>query len=342
MNYRKLPHPLQREILFFHHHKWSNSHMLDERQVISILPIPLQMDLSFEMLQPLINQFPVLTEVHTIVQKRISHALCRQVCPPRATIYNAGDIGWDIYFVGSGLVEITLPSNLNVLDEEGRANFSHVKEKAASVGLLYRPGNHFGESCLRSQSGVRQETVTAKTTAALYLISKENLERIFNFMGSEQKKRLKNNLISRNGNVWHSFESVINNSPDKSTKRKLIQRPRSTQSIIGKSDRFTLLQAQRSRRSMISDGRQKSRRRSTRLRSFSAEASASVIRSQIKNNFSTQLKQLSESDKTHTSISNVDDVSGAVRRMKHKKNNDEGKDSDTNNSDNDLSYMMGN
>ena len=295
MKYRNLPSSLQHEILFFHRHKWTNSHVLDERSVLSVLPIPLQMELSYELLKPKIFQFPILSEAEIVVQKRISHALMRQVCPSNATIYNAGDIGWDVYFIGAGLIKISLPSDLNILDEEGKANMAHTKEKAASVGLLYRPGNHFGEFCLKSQSGVRQETVIAKTMTTLYLISKKSLDYIFNFMTKEQRDRLVSNLLSRNGNVWHSFDSVLD-SPQKKSSKIRMQPTRSPSYILNKSERFTVLQAQRSRKKLLSGSRQSTRRRSTRLRSFSAEASAQAIRNKLSRDFSASFPRLREAN----------------------------------------------
>ncbi len=286
MKYRNLPQQLQEEILFFHHHKWNNSHLLDEREVLSILPIPLQKQLSYEILQPVIKKFPVLTEIETRVQKRISHAFSRHVCPPHATIYEAGDIGWDVYFISSGLVKIDLPSNIDILDEEGRANHAYVKEKATSVGLLYRAGNHFGESCLRSQSGVREETVTAKTTATLFLISKANLQLIFDSMSPEEKAKIINNLLSRNGNVWHSFRD-INELIDEQNQNK-----QSRSYIRNKSENVSIVKAQKNRRSTNSNRRRTQRRRSTRLRSFSAEASAQAMHNRTTNSLIT----LGESD----------------------------------------------
>lgn len=288
MKYRNLPQQLQEEILFFHHHKWNHSHLLDEREVLSILPIPLQKQLSYEILQPVIEKFPVLTEIETRVQKRISHAFSRHVCPPQATIYEAGDIGWDVYFISSGLVKIDLPTNIDVLDEEGRANHAYVKEKAASVGLLYRAGNHFGESCLRSQSGVRQETATAKTTATLFLISKANLKLIFDSMSPEEKAKIINKLLSRNGNVWHSFGD-INELIDEQEQN---QNTQSRSHKRNKSENVSIVKAQKNRRSTMSNRRQTQRRRSTRLRSFSAEASAQAIHNRTTNSLIT----LGESD----------------------------------------------
>jgi len=87
MNYRKLPFCLQSEICYFHRHTWKRSHLLDERAVVSVLPFPLQLDLSYEVLESTIRQFPIIYELAEIVQKRICHALVRQVCPPNAIIY---------------------------------------------------------------------------------------------------------------------------------------------------------------------------------------------------------------------------------------------------------------
>lgn len=293
MKYRNLPHSLQNEILFFHHNKWVHSNLLNESEVISILPVPLQMDLSFEILQPLIYNIPILRDTKSVVQKRISHRLVRQVSPQGATIYNAGDIGWDIYFINSGLIEIEIPTDLKDLGEEGKANFNSVKAKAASVGLLYKPGNHFGESCITSQTGVRQESVKVKTVATLYHISKESLETIFGFMSSQDRSQLKHNLVSRNGNVWHSFESL---HPEREVETNSARRQSKSPSYItSKSDRFTVIQAQRSRRSVFAQTKKQSGRR--RLRSFSAEASTQAIKNRIpRNNFAGSMQELNEDE----------------------------------------------
>lgn len=337
MSYRNLPHDLQREILFFHHHKWNNSKLLDEREVINILPLPLQMDLSFEILGSLIKQFPVLTELKIRVQKRICHALSMQVSPPKATIYRAGDIGWDLYFIGSGLVQLSLPSNTSVLDEEGKANEDYIKRRASSVGLLYRPGNHFGESCLRSHSGVRQETVKAKTIATLYFISKESLEQIFDLMGIEEKIKLTKNLINRNGNVWHSFDE--DQKIEQEVDKEYLSQSKRSSNILSKSDRFTAIQARQSKKSTLLDERNKSRRRSTRLRSFSAEASAQAIR-QSRNSYLVRSNQLGEIDEnTNHMVFYLEAATKIANTAKNVISHIEECDSDTSTSSNTLIFM---
>ena len=206
MKYRKLPHDLQTAILLHHKYKWRKSQILDEREVMNILPRPLQLDLSYAVVSDVIRNVPILGECSMIMQKRIAHSFTIQTCSPNSVIYEAGDIGWDVYFIGSGLIKIVLPKNLSVLDAAGRAASGRAKRKADAIGSLYRIGNHFGESCLTSLSGVRQETSEARTLAELYLLHKSDLDVICSYMNSKDREKFREGLLARNGNVRHTFE----------------------------------------------------------------------------------------------------------------------------------------
>ena len=205
MKYRNLPLDLQTSILLHHKHRWSKSQIMNEKFVMEILPLPLQLDLSFAVVWQVVKNVPILSECSSIMQKRIAHSFTVQTCPPQSFIYEAGDIGWDIYFIGSGLIKVMLPKNLNVLDLAGRAASGRAKRKADSIGNLYRIGNHFGESCLTSMSGVRQESAEARTLAELYLLAKDDMDLICSYMVGEDREKFRNNLTSRNGNVRHTF-----------------------------------------------------------------------------------------------------------------------------------------
>ena len=204
---RAFPSDLQDEILAYHGHRWDRSAAIDDKKsLLGILPLPLQMDLSYEVVRSVIESMPFLANYPLIVQKRIAHALRVQVCPPRSTIYTVGDIGWDVYLIGKGVVSITLPDDTSVLDAAGRANAARLRRKRDAIGSLYRPGNHFGESCITSESGVRQETAVSDSAVELYLISKVELEAIWQYMPVEQRERFTRDLLSRNGDTLHSFE----------------------------------------------------------------------------------------------------------------------------------------
>lgn len=209
LSYRQLPSTIQNNILFFHKSRWNKTRVLNQRAAISILSSPLQMDLSFESSINVIQKFPIFSECSPIIVKRICHSFNIHMCPADAPIYKAGDVGFDIYFIGAGLVKVTLPKDLSILDEEGRANAHKAQEKSTAIGLLYRPGNHFGESCLDSSSGVRQETAETKTVVELYVLSKSQLEAILNYAPVREKTRLVRNLLFKNGNIQHCFDSRI-------------------------------------------------------------------------------------------------------------------------------------
>eukprot|EP00578_Thalassiosira_sp_NH16_P004271 CAMPEP_0181132250 /NCGR_PEP_ID=MMETSP1071-20121207/30896_1 /TAXON_ID=35127 /ORGANISM="Thalassiosira sp., Strain NH16" /LENGTH=700 /DNA_ID=CAMNT_0023218573 /DNA_START=240 /DNA_END=2342 /DNA_ORIENTATION=+ len=211
LHYRNIPEDIQTSIIFFHHCRWRDSQTLDERQTLSILPEQLQLDISFAVKQRVICLVPILDSLSDIVQKRIAHALILQVYSIRDNpiIYSQGDIGWEIYFVASGVVSITLPTDFTELDTAGRANAAANKEKFDSIGLILGAGNHVGESCLCSESGVRQETVLAGTTKVeLYALSKENLTDICRLMGPEKGRNFMQALLTRNKKNWHSFDKV--------------------------------------------------------------------------------------------------------------------------------------
>ena len=174
LQYRNIPEDIQASILFFHHCRWKDSQTLDERETLSILPEPLQLDISFAVKQRVIRLVPVLATLPDIVQKRIAHSLILQVYSLRdnPTVYSQGDIGFEIYFIASGVVSIALPDDVTELDETGRANAAANKQKFDSIGLILGAGSHVGESCLCSKSGVRQETVVARSAKVRYQITR--------------------------------------------------------------------------------------------------------------------------------------------------------------------------
>ena len=206
MAYRKLPPTIQNNILYFHQTRWLDSQAKDERETLSLLPEPLQLDISFAVKARAIQMVPILKTQPIIVQKRLCNALMLQVYAPNSVIYSVGELGWDIYFIASGVVSIVLPSDLRELDCAGRADADSTKQKFQSTGLLLGVGNHVGESCLKSKSGVRQETVMAKSKVETYAISKDDLDMICTFMEPSKRKALIHSILTKNGNCWHTFE----------------------------------------------------------------------------------------------------------------------------------------
>ena len=211
LQYRNIPEDIQASILFFHNCRWKDSQTLDERETLRLLPEPLQLDIAFAVKQRVIKLVPILDALPNTIQKRLAHAMILQVFSSRdhPIIYSQGDIGWEIYFIASGVVSIGLPSDFNDLDATGRENFAMNRQKYDSIGLILGAGSHVGESCLISESGVRQETVTAKTLKVeLYVLNKDDLNDICKLMGPEKGRGLIQALLSRNLRSWHTFDEI--------------------------------------------------------------------------------------------------------------------------------------
>ena len=88
LSYRHIPDDMQASILFFHHCRWKDSQTLDERETLSILPEPLQLDISFAVKQRVIRLVPILDTLPDIVQKRIAHCLILQVYSLTSSSYD--------------------------------------------------------------------------------------------------------------------------------------------------------------------------------------------------------------------------------------------------------------
>jgi len=201
---RGFPAGLQEAVHLHHQRLWVKNSTLDEKGIMQDLPVPLRMEVCLEVHKAALHAVPILAACSAQTKRRVAVAFRQQVCSPQMRIYDAGDIGWDMYFIASGLVKVRLPTDLTVLDSAGRALFNMAKRKAQALGTLLRRGNHFGESCLTSHSGVRQEKVEASILTELLLISKASLEDILSYLPAHQRQEMINALITRNGNVLHT------------------------------------------------------------------------------------------------------------------------------------------
>ena len=322
MHYRNLPQQLQNEILIYHKHKWNETRVLDVHLVLNILSRPLQMDLSFEVTKHVFSCVPILSSYEKIIQKRIAYAFMLQMSPSNSNIYSVGDIGWDIYFIGAGLIQITLPVDLSTLDADGRANANRTKQKAIATGLIYKRGNHFGESCLLSESGVRQETITSKTTSELYLISKDDLESIWSYAVEEDREKMRNDLLVRNGNTWHFFDE-LNHASETNCNDSLTRKGTSSTISQLRSNRRSMKQTSiltGNRRTKFNSNRNatiKNKRKNVRfnkewvrLRSFSAAASTEAMNKIAQHNLSKNPKSSLDNIKLNTSTPKVDKFRG--------------------------------
>ena len=101
----------------------------------------------------------MLSKAPVLVQAAVALALKPQECRAGETIFKAGDIGRDVYFLHEGRVKI-------------KSSELHGKTRGLTAGDV------FGTATLTSFSGVRRVTATAVTYCDLYLISRRAIEDI--------------------------------------------------------------------------------------------------------------------------------------------------------------------
>ena len=84
---------------------------------------------------------------------------------------------------------------------------------APIMGLLHQ-GDHFGEYCLQFDSGVRQETATARATLELYTVCRRDLEdQVINFESDDTLKMLNDLLqVHRSGQRHPPIDSPSSSS----------------------------------------------------------------------------------------------------------------------------------
>ena len=79
------------------------------------------------------------------------------------------------------------------------------RRRSIVLGELYCEGNHFGEGCLTSTSGVRVENVTTLAVVELFTISREKIENVLAYLPESRRQEFITHLLTRNGVVTHTF-----------------------------------------------------------------------------------------------------------------------------------------
>jgi CRP-like cAMP-binding protein len=212
MKYRRFQPALKNAVMLHYAHLWHTARCLDEAAILDDLPAPLRMEIAHVVLGHAFTKIPVIHDCSALTKKRLADAMRKQIAAAETSIYEIGDIGFDVYFISSGAVRIKLP------DEDSRAAeqpqsastdsnsaLSLARRRAEVLGDIYREGNHFGEGCLMSAGGTRVEDTAAISVSELFTISVEKLDSVLAFMPERAKQEFVSNLLTRNGSVTHTL-----------------------------------------------------------------------------------------------------------------------------------------
>ncbi|KAJ8598586.1 hypothetical protein CTAYLR_001720 [Chrysophaeum taylorii] len=144
---------LAETILGYYRYKWEADY---DASLFDDLTDALKLRLNLATKRQFIANCPIFKGLDQSVVIRLVTALKQRILVPQEIVAAQGEVGDSMYFVSRGTLRVTV-DNKNIV-----------------VGRLF-PGDHFGESALLSQGGVRNATVTSDDYTELFCLSRSVL-----------------------------------------------------------------------------------------------------------------------------------------------------------------------
>lgn len=157
MKHYDIPDQLQYAVFSYYNHLYTKRLSDNDTKIISELPNALQNELQTYMNMKLIGNVPAFKLCSHACLKHIAGSLEQMFFSPGQKIIRQGEIGYEMYIIAHGVVDVTLP-------EKG------------TVATLHE-GQCFGEVALLEETK-RTADVKAQTYCDLYKLSKEDFSRI--------------------------------------------------------------------------------------------------------------------------------------------------------------------
>ena len=171
LKYRNIPYQLQRKINDYYNYLWESRRGYDESSVLADLPDPLKESVSLFLNKDIIEKVPIFDAASEDLIKDLIMNMSPVVFTPDDYIVRAGEVGFDMYFISRGRVDVVSA------DE---------KTQYATLSA----GQFFGEIALLL-SMPRTATIKATEYCDLYRLDKETFDRIIarypNFMTNIQE-----------------------------------------------------------------------------------------------------------------------------------------------------------
>ncbi len=158
MKYRSLPQGLQKKINDYYGYLWETRRGYDESSVLRDLPVPLKVQVSLYLSKEIIEKVPIFSSASDDLIRDIIINLTPVVFTPGDHIVRGGEVGFDMYFISRGAVDVM----------------------SADETITYATltaGQFFGEMALLL-STPRTATVKAKEYCDLYRLDKETFDRV--------------------------------------------------------------------------------------------------------------------------------------------------------------------
>lgn len=158
MKYRNLPFELQHRIINYYNYLWESRRGYDETAVLQDLPVSLKTQVAIYINKEIIEKVPIFNGASDAFVREIILNLDPVVFTPGDIIVNQGDIGYDMFFISKGSVDV-------------------VSEDQTVVYATLTSGQFFGEIALLLSSE-RTATIKAKEYCDLYRLNKDTFDRV--------------------------------------------------------------------------------------------------------------------------------------------------------------------
>lgn len=192
LKYRSIPSQLQIRIRDYYDYLWESRKGYDESNLLLDLPKPLKTQIAFFLNRDIIEKIPLFKEASHEFIRDIILNLSPVIYTPGDRIITYGEIGYEMYFISQGEVE--------VLNEGQTVTYATLSS-----------GQFFGETALL-RSSPRNATVIAKGYCDLYVLDKETFDNILQrypvFAKSVEEQSIKRLSGSRKGEGPNSVPPV--------------------------------------------------------------------------------------------------------------------------------------
>jgi voltage-gated potassium channel len=158
LSYRRVPAPLHRKINEYYEYLWETRRGYDESSVLDDLPDPLRLAVALHINRRIIEKVPIFEKAGDDLIRDIILNLQPVVFTPGDIVVRAGELGFDMYFISGGSVD--------VVSADGRRVFVTLNE-----------GQFFGEIALLL-STPRTATIRAREYCDLYRLDKAAFDRV--------------------------------------------------------------------------------------------------------------------------------------------------------------------